>query len=182
MPIWQARFTAIKLAKYKSNINYDNFGGAIADLVQELNGQFKATNEGLLLGVFGSSILWLMAYLIKQGNKMNFPRITLLIVIFFLVGCGKSKIEELESQISDLQAQVYNLQDKLKNAHSHANQLESEFNDLKKASDEIKDTASQFDEENWKDIVPQIQRAASDLELKITSLESSITNTVSALE
>ena len=113
---------------------------------------------------------------------MNLPRITLLIVIFFLVGCGKSKIEELESQVSDLQAQVYNLQDKLKNAHSHANQLESEFNDLKKTSNEIKDTASQFDEENWKDIVPQIQRAASDLELKITSLESSITNTVSASE
>lgn len=113
---------------------------------------------------------------------MNFPRITLLIVIFFLMGCGKSKIAELESQISDLQAQVYNLQAKLKNAHSHANQLESEFNDLKKTSNEIKVTASQFDEENWQDIIPQIRRAASDLELKITKLESSITNTASASE
>ena len=39
--VCQARSTAIKLAKYNSNITYDNFSTAIDDLAQEINGQFK---------------------------------------------------------------------------------------------------------------------------------------------
>jgi CHASE3 domain sensor protein len=52
--VWQARFTAIKLAKYKSNITYDNFGTAIDDLAQEINGQFKQQMRGFLLVGAGS--------------------------------------------------------------------------------------------------------------------------------
>jgi CHASE3 domain sensor protein len=52
--VWQARFTAIKLAKYKSNITYDNFATAIDDLAQEINGQFKQQTRGFLLVGAGS--------------------------------------------------------------------------------------------------------------------------------
>jgi hypothetical protein len=36
MPIWQARFTTIKLAKHKSNITYVNFCGAKANLMKKI--------------------------------------------------------------------------------------------------------------------------------------------------
>jgi uncharacterized membrane protein YidH (DUF202 family) len=52
--VWQTRFTAIKLAKYKSNITYGNFAAAIDDLAQEINGQFKQQMRGFLLVGVGS--------------------------------------------------------------------------------------------------------------------------------
>jgi CHASE3 domain sensor protein len=52
--VWQARFTANKLAKYKSNITYDNFSAAIDDLAHEINGQFKQQMRGFLLVGAGS--------------------------------------------------------------------------------------------------------------------------------
>jgi hypothetical protein len=39
--VWQARGTASKLAKYRSNITYGNFADAITDLAPEIHGQFK---------------------------------------------------------------------------------------------------------------------------------------------
>lgn len=52
--VWQARYTAIKLAKYKSNITYDNFAPAIDDLAHEINGQFNQQMRGFLLVGLGS--------------------------------------------------------------------------------------------------------------------------------
>ena len=52
--VWQTRFTAIKLAKYKSNITYDNFAVAIDDLAHEINGQFNQQTRGFLLVGLGS--------------------------------------------------------------------------------------------------------------------------------
>ena len=52
----QARFTAIKLAKYKSNITYANFSAAIGDLAHEINGQFKQQMRGFLLVGLGSAL------------------------------------------------------------------------------------------------------------------------------
>ena len=52
--VWQARFTAIKLAKYKSNITYGDFAVAIDDLVHELSGQFNQQMRGFLLVGLGS--------------------------------------------------------------------------------------------------------------------------------
>lgn len=54
--VWQARGTASKLAKYKSNITYGNFADAIADLAHEVHGQFKQQMLGFLLLAFGSAL------------------------------------------------------------------------------------------------------------------------------
>ena len=52
--VWQAKLTSIKLAKYKSNLTYDDLAKAIEDLAYELNGQFKQQMRGFLLVGAGS--------------------------------------------------------------------------------------------------------------------------------
>lgn len=54
--VWQSRETANKLAKYKSNITYDNFAAAIDDLAHEIHGQFKQQMRGFLLLALGSAL------------------------------------------------------------------------------------------------------------------------------
>lgn len=54
--VWQARGTASKLAKYKSNITYGNFAEAIDDLAHEIHGQFKQQMRGFLLLALGSAL------------------------------------------------------------------------------------------------------------------------------
>ena len=52
--VWQARFSANKLTKYKSNITYDNFSSAIDDIAHEISGQFRLQIRGFILVVAGS--------------------------------------------------------------------------------------------------------------------------------
>jgi hypothetical protein len=61
--VWQARFTASKLAKYKANITYDNFAAAIDDLAHEVHGQFKQQMHGFLLVAIGSALQFYGAFL-----------------------------------------------------------------------------------------------------------------------
>jgi hypothetical protein len=60
--VWQSRFTSNKLAKYKSNITYDNFSAAIDDLAHEVSGQFKQQMRGFILIVAGSVLLFYGAW------------------------------------------------------------------------------------------------------------------------
>lgn len=52
--VLQAKLTSSKLAKYKSNITYDNFSAAIDDLAHELHGQFKQQIIGFSLVALGA--------------------------------------------------------------------------------------------------------------------------------
>lgn len=54
--VWQARGTASKLAKYKSNITYGNFAEAIDDLAHEIHGQFRQQMLGFLFLTLGSAL------------------------------------------------------------------------------------------------------------------------------
>lgn len=52
--VYQSRFTAQRLAKYKTNITYDNFSSAIDDLAHEVHGQFSQQLKGFVAVAFGS--------------------------------------------------------------------------------------------------------------------------------
>jgi hypothetical protein len=52
--VYQSRFTAAKLAKYKANVTYDNFASAIDDLAHEVHGQFAQQVRGFIAVVIGS--------------------------------------------------------------------------------------------------------------------------------
>jgi hypothetical protein len=53
--IWQARSTSSKLAKYKTNITWDNFAPAIDDLAHEIHNQFKLQLRGFAALALGSA-------------------------------------------------------------------------------------------------------------------------------
>ena len=113
---------------------------------------------------------------------MKHCRLGFLVAIFFLAGCGQSRVDELESEVAELQSKVSELEEKLETAQNNASDLESNFEDLKNATAEIKNTASRFDGENWQDIVPDLQSAASNIEQKTNDLETVVSETVSSFE
>jgi hypothetical protein len=52
--VYQSRFTATKLAKYKANITYDTFASAVEDLAHEVHGQFAQQVRGFIAVAMGS--------------------------------------------------------------------------------------------------------------------------------
>jgi hypothetical protein len=54
--VWQARGTSSKLAKYRTNITWDNFPQAIDDLAHEVHGQFNLQVRGFMALLLGSGL------------------------------------------------------------------------------------------------------------------------------
>ena len=109
-------------------------------------------------------------------------RCAILLGALLLVGCGKSRVEKLEIQVSDLQSQVSTLQAKLDDAQEKAGDAESSMEELKASVASLQSSVGGFNDENWRSVVPDVQDAADDVDQKSTAVESTISDTVSALE
>ena len=74
-----------------------------------------------------------------------------------LTGCGPSRVEQLEAENQDLKDQVEQLQSQLSNIKDKASELET-------ASSGLQQQLGRFEDENWRDVVPDAQEAGSDVE------------------
>jgi len=74
-----------------------------------------------------------------------------------LAGCGSSRVQQLEAENQDLKDQVERLQSQLNDIKDKANELET-------ASSGLQQQLGRFENENWRDVVPDAQEAGSDVE------------------
>ena len=117
----------------------------------------------------------------KTHNRWTAP-LLLALCASILAGCGPTEVEQLESQVDELQTQIVDLQGKLDSAQAKTTDIESAVEELRAASDELQSSVGNLDDTNWSEVVPEIQSAASDVDRKLTEVESSVSKAVSALD
>lgn len=84
-----------------------------------------------------------------------------------VAACGSSKVKELEAQNEDLQEQIGSLKAKLEEVDGHVTELES-------AQSDLSDAVGRFELEDWRDVVPDVQSAAKDVESPTTEVRSAL--------
>ena len=93
--------------------------------------------------------------------------LVLVLLLFSLAGCDRGRTEELENRVAELEAQLDDVRSKLDAA-------ESEVDSLKSATDELTSAVGDFDYDNWRSVVPDVQQAAANVESATNDVESSI--------
>jgi len=80
---------------------------------------------------------------------------------------------KLENRVAELEAQLDDVRSRLDDA-------ESQIDILKSATDELTSAVDDFDYDNWRNVVPDIQQAAANVESAVNDLESLVDDAKSA--
>jgi len=117
-------------------------------------------------------------------------------LVLVLGGCSQARIEDLEGQVADLQSElsasqsrVAELESELDDAKSTIEAGQSAFADIASQSSEVQSAtadlmsaSARLGFENWQDVVPDIQRAANDVDSAAGGLHSSVSSAETALQ
>jgi chromosome segregation ATPase len=119
--------------------------------------------------------------LVRGPIKMQAKPLLIVYVLLLLVGCSQDKVGELETQLAalkleltEVQSQNEALQSKIAEAQSSLSTADLEINSLQSATADLVYATERFDHANWRDVVPEVQSAASDVKLATGKIETSI--------
>lgn len=92
-----------------------------------------------------------------------------------LSACGEDeKVKALQDENAELTSRIDELSGKLADAHSKAETLQSEVDEVQTAASDLGDEISRFDDDNWRDVVPQVRSEADDVATKANALDGPV--------
>jgi uncharacterized coiled-coil DUF342 family protein len=94
--------------------------------------------------------------------------------LILLSACGPSKEQELQSRVDELEDQVETLQTQLQEAHRAADDVRDNAERLTQASDELEASVGRLSDENWREVVPDVEGASSDVDDAQEALKASV--------
>lgn len=124
----------------------------------------RPRSSGLLIPIYFSA---------KPSVKNCRIFIVVILLLCSLTGCDRGKTEKLENRVVELEAQLDDVRSRLDDA-------ESQIDILKSATDELTSAVDDFDYDNWRNVVPDIQQAAANVESAVNDLESLVDDAKSA--
>jgi len=102
-----------------------------------------------------------------KGDNMNKLIICIASLLTLSAGGKSSREIELESDNERLSSRVSQIESQLSDVRDKAGDVET-------ASDEMVEQVSRFESEDWKDVVPSVQSASSDVEDAQMALSSAV--------
>lgn len=93
-------------------------------------------------------------------NKLPF------IVFLLMAGCS-SNVERLESDNIALEEKVVQLEEELATAKDKNERLSDAVNESREAVDNLKNNVDRFENENWRDVVPDIAAPTAEADAAI---------------
>ena len=94
----------------------------------------------------------------------------------------EERIEALEDENAGLRAQLSTLQDQLSTAREAAETVQGQASAVQSASEELQSEIGRFDGENWRDVMPDAQRANGEVEDAQSALTTATSDLTEATE
>jgi peptidoglycan hydrolase CwlO-like protein len=101
-------------------------------------------------------------------------RVSVTLACILLTACGQSEVQKLKAENDDLQAQVDHLNEKLENVRSSASDLREKVDTAKATSADLEAEAGRFDDDNWRDVVPNVQDGSSQVSSELSDVDSQL--------
>ena len=87
---------------------------------------------------------------------------------------GASNLEDQTERADTAEARADSAEQRVSELEQKIEDIESKVSTLESARSDLESSVSQFDGENWREVVPQVQSAASDVDQAATELRSAI--------
>ncbi|MCZ3065534.1 bZIP transcription factor [Acinetobacter baumannii] len=93
---------------------------------------------------------------------MYLKKFFVVLLLVSLVGCGKPSItqEDYDNMVSEKDQQIADLEEQVTKLHEHISNLEAK-------TEEVNNQFKRFENENWRDVVPDADNAVEELNTEV---------------
>jgi septal ring factor EnvC (AmiA/AmiB activator) len=109
-------------------------------------------------------------------NKYFMPnyliRPLVILFVIFMASCNQEKIKQLETQLQETESELESTKNELEEAQTKISEIQSEVDNMESAVSQLRGEVDNFSYYNWRDVVPDVEDATSNIESKLSDLQS----------